>query len=101
MTRLERFLDTLHEFALGLEEATRRKKRWDRERVTSTIKSGVSVLGAVTSVLALVFPQIRGVATAANVVGAVSNVVNENTNKQPERAEAHVVDTEFEEKEPS
>jgi hypothetical protein len=97
MTRFERFLDTLHEFAIGLEEATRRRKRWDRERVTSTIKSGATILGVVTTVLSVVFPQVRGVATAANVVGAVQNIVNDS-DPEPTPAQARVVDTEFQER---
>lgn len=100
MTRLERFLDTVHEFAVGLADATRRKRKWDRERVTTTMKTGMTILGAVTSVLAFAFPQLRGVVTAANVVGAVNNMVNE-PHEQPESVRADVVDTEFECKEPT
>ena len=96
MTRLERFLDTVHEFSAGLANATRRKKKWDRERLTSTMKAGVTILSAVTAVLSMAFPHLRGVATAANVVGAVQNVVQDSPPPEPVRAEA--VDVEFERK---
>ena len=66
-SRLDKWLDAFHAFAVGLERATRRKKEWSRERIASVVGVGASIL----SVLATVFPQIRGLTAAASVAGVL------------------------------
>lgn len=67
MTRLDRLLDALHGFAEGLERATRRKKKWTRERVVAAVGVGASIISAVS----LAFPQVRGIAVAAGLMDAL------------------------------
>jgi hypothetical protein len=68
MTRLDKVLDALHRFAEGLEQVTRRRKRWTRERITNAVGVGSSLI----STLALAFPQVRGIAVAAGLMDAIS-----------------------------
>lgn len=67
MTRMDRVLNTLHRFAERVEYITRPRKRWTRERLTSVLDVGTSIVSAV----AVAFPQIRGFVVAAGLMGAL------------------------------
>lgn len=62
---LDAWLDRVHAFIVELEQATRRKKKWNRERITSI----VSVSSTILSTLAFAFPGVKGLSTVSRVIG--------------------------------
>lgn len=64
MTRLEALLDNLHSLAVGVERATKRRRRLRREHVVGV----VNALSAITSAVATVVPQARPFAAGTAIL---------------------------------
>jgi len=71
VTKLEQVLDHVNLWSKALDKATRKPRKINRERIIKT----VGVVTTAISVVALVFPQVRGLAAVANVVNKLQETV--------------------------
>lgn len=78
-TKFEQLLDVFNSYARALDRITRRKKRWDRERIKTVLAVGSAVLSGV----AVAVPQARPVAVAVQGLQRATEVA-ENATKTPQ-----------------
>ena len=72
-TKFEQLLDCLNSYAKALDRITRRRRRWDRERLKTALTIGSAVLSGVS----LVVPKARPVAIAVEGLQRAATVSQE------------------------
>jgi len=95
-TKFEKVLDTVHDAAMALVQITKPRKKLDRDTIMTIFNVTTTIVGAV----ALLVPQIKAVAIAANILtmlgrtaGEVSQQMAKNDAETPTTALVTVPDS--------